>query len=106
MPDPLCPDGNTVLDNSVILWMSESHPIDHGSHRLPMAYLGGAGGTLVTGTVVDHDPVPAGEVAQAHHDLEAAPSHRTFLNTVCRAFGVSDAATSQFGNDVITEMLT
>ena len=105
VPDPLASDGSTVLDNSVVLWMSEAHPIDHGSHRLPMAYLGSAGGTLRTGTLINHDPVPPGVIAQGHHNLEAAPSHKTFLKTICRAFGVPDADSQQFGNDVITEML-
>ena len=108
VPDPLCPAGNTVLHNTVILWMSESHPVDHGSHRLPMAYLGSAGGALRVGTVIDLDPVPdgpEGRIARGHHDLESGPTHKAFLKTICRAFGVPDAETGQLGDDVIAEML-
>ncbi len=105
VPDPLCPAGNTVLDNSVVLWFSEAHPVDHGSHRLPMAYLGTAGGALTQGTIIDHDPVPAGQIAQAHHDLEAGPSHKALLKTVCKAFGVPDSETTTLGDQVIAEML-
>ena len=105
VPDPLCPQGRTVLDNSVVLWMSEAHPIDHGSFRLPMAYIGSAGGRLRTGMVINHDPLSRDQPAVGGEDLSAGPSHKNFLKTICRAFGVEDSRTPHLGDDVISEML-
>jgi Protein of unknown function (DUF1552) len=96
VPDPLG-TGETVLDNTVVLWLAECHPADHGSWRLPCAYLGNAGGKLKTGTIVNLDPTD-------YHNLTAAPSNKMLLRSVCRAFGVPDEASPHFGPTRITEL--
>ncbi|MCB9593726.1 MAG: DUF1552 domain-containing protein [Sandaracinaceae bacterium] len=89
VPDPLCPDGSTVLDNSCVVWMSECLPSDHSSDEVPCLYVGGAGGSLVTGTQI----------------TAAGASNRTLLKTIARAFGVADADTAHYGDAAIRELL-
>jgi len=89
VPDPLCPGGSTVLDNTCVVWLSECLPSDHSSAEVPCLYVGGAGGSLVTGTQV----------------TARGASNRTFLKSLCRAFGVEDSASGHFGDAAISELL-
>ncbi len=89
VPDPLDPAGNTVLHNSVIVWLSECMPVDHGSDRVPCMYIGSAGGRLRTG---------------GYTDVSGA-TNKHLLKTLARAFGVPDASTGHFGGQALTELL-
>lgn len=85
--DPLDPSGaTTVLDNTVILWMSECEP-SHSANEISAMIVGGrcAGirpGGLVHGT-----------------------SNLHLLRTLCEVFGVTGAAADQFGSATIAELL-
>jgi len=89
VPDPLDTSGKTVLQNSCIVWLSECNP-GHDSTDVPAFFIGGAGGKLRTGHFVD------------------APNatNKTLLKTICRAMGVADGASGQFGGSVISEVLS
>lgn len=88
VPDPLDASGRTVLDNSCIVWLSECNP-GHDSADVPAFYIGGAGGALRTG---------------GFHELPNA-TNRALLKTICRAMGVPDGQSSQFGGTVLSEVL-
>jgi hypothetical protein len=89
VPDPLDPNGNTVLHNSVIVWLSECMPSSHASDKVPCMYLGSAGGRLRTG---------------GYSDLSGA-TNKQLLKTLARAFGVPDGSTGHFGSQALTELL-
>jgi hypothetical protein len=95
VPDPLG-SGETVLDNTTVLWLAECHPADHGSSRLPAVTIGSAGGKLKTNTIIDLDPID-------YHDFSSGPTNRQLLRTVCNALGVGDSA-SHFGAGTIAEL--
>ena len=50
------PEGqNTVLDNTCILWLSNMFSgSNHDNSKLPILMLGGLGGSLATGRVLDY----------------------------------------------------
>lgn len=89
VPDPLCPDGRTVLDNACVVWLSECLPSDHSSDEVPCMIVGGAGGALARG---------AGITA-------TGASNRDLLKTLAMAFGVPDAESACFGDRAIRELL-
>lgn len=88
VPDPLDP-GKTVLDNSCVVWLSECNP-GHDSVDVPCFYVGGAGGALRTGALVD---------------LPGA-TNKALLKTIGKAMGVADAATGHFGSTTLSEVLS
>lgn len=85
--DPLDPNGNTVLHNSLVLWMSECNP-GHGSADVPVMYAGAAGGRLKTGTVID---VPGATSKQ-------------LMQTIASVMGVGGGASAHFGDTQIQEI--
>lgn len=89
VPDPLCPEGRTVLDNSCVLWLSECLPSSHASGEVPCLLVGGAGGSLVTGTQI----------------TASGATNRTLLKTLAGVYGVSDDASAHLGSTRITELL-
>ena len=88
VPDPLDPDGGTVLDNSCVVWLSECNP-SHSSEDVPCFLVGGAGGRLVTGALVD----------------APGATNRALMKSLCRALGVADADSAHFGTTAIDEVL-
>jgi hypothetical protein len=89
VPDPLDPNGGTVLDNSCVVWMSECNP-GHDSTDVPCFFVGGAGGALKTGTFID----------------APGATNKTLLKAIARAMGVSDGASGHFGSSALTEVLS
>ncbi|HVK72432.1 MAG TPA: DUF1552 domain-containing protein [Kofleriaceae bacterium] len=89
VPDPLDNSGKTVLQNSCVVWLSECNP-GHDSADVPAFYVGGAGGALKTGTVLN---------------LPGA-TNRGLLKAICRGMGVPDSATGHFGSTVLSEVLS
>lgn len=47
-------DGNTLLDDSLLVWNHEFGPITHNSHTIPVIGFGSAGGNIQTGYHVDY----------------------------------------------------
>jgi hypothetical protein len=88
VPDPLDPTGATVLSNSCVLVMAECLPSSHASTSVPTMLIGGLGGRLRTGTIVE----------------ASGATNRHLLESVCRAFGVSDAGSDHFGGDELREV--
>jgi hypothetical protein len=89
VPDPLCPAGNTVLYNSVVVWLSECMPSSHGSNEVPCMYAGNAGGRLVTGGLT-----------------RAGGNNLNLLRTLTEVFGVPAEATAHFAPTPIAELLS
>jgi hypothetical protein len=87
VPDPLDPNGQTVLYNSVVLWMSECLPIDHGSTSVPTFVAGNAGGALRAG---------------GYLDLQGA-TNTALLQTIAQLMGTS---AGHFGGATIAELRT
>ncbi|HVR61330.1 MAG TPA: DUF1552 domain-containing protein [Polyangia bacterium] len=85
VPDPLVP-GATVLDNTLIVMISECLPVSHSSVDVPALLVGKLGGKIKPGAVID----------------AAGGTNKTLMATVCKAFGVAPV---QFGGTVITEVL-
>ncbi len=86
-PDPLDSTGSsTVLDNTVIVWMSECEP-SHSADEISAMLVGGRCAGLNTGGVV------------------TGSSNLQLLRTLCEVFGVDGAAADQFGSSTITELL-
>jgi Protein of unknown function (DUF1552) len=90
VPDPLDPSGQTVLYNSVVLWMSECLPIDHGSTSVPTFVAGNAGGALRAG---------------GYLELQGA-TNKALLQTIAQMMGVGASTSGQFGSDTISELRT
>jgi hypothetical protein len=67
------PSGNTLLDDSVVLWTNDlANGPPHSYGNVPQVLAGGAGGFLRTGQYID-----AGNV-----------THNKFLNTIINAVGI------------------
>jgi hypothetical protein len=47
-------DGQTYLDNSLLMWTQESGIVTHESDSMPLVLAGGAGGSLATGQYLDY----------------------------------------------------
>jgi len=88
VPDPLDPNGGTVLDNTCVVWLAECLPQSHGSDSVPCFIVGGGAGTLKTGAFID-----------------GSFSNKALLKTIARALGVSDGASSHFGSNTISQLL-
>jgi hypothetical protein len=86
--DPLDPSGKTVLYNSAIVWLSECNTT-HESVDVPCLVAGNAGGKLAAGKYLTVDA-----------------SNKNLLKTLANVFGAPDSASSHFGDDVISEILT
>lgn len=75
------PSGNTLLDDSVVLWTNDlSNGPPHSYSNVPQVMAGGAAGFLKTGQYVD-----AGDV-----------THNKFLNTIINAVGIRNADDSYY----------
>lgn len=73
------PDGSTLLDNTLIVWVTEvAEGPSHSFYDMPFLTLGSAGGAWRTGLHVDYDN------ARAHNDL---------LVTIAQAMGLADVTT-------------
>jgi hypothetical protein len=52
-------DGSTMLDNTMVVWGSEtSDPYYHDNHSVPLMIAGGGGGVLSTGNYIDYRDNP------------------------------------------------
>jgi hypothetical protein len=88
VPDPLDPSGKTVLDNSIVLWLSECLPVDHGSMSVPCFYAGSAGGRLKVGQ---------------QFNLEGA-TNRHLMLAICQALGIPASDSAHFGDLSLSEI--
>lgn len=85
--DPLDPSGNTVLYNSVIVWLSECNT-SHESADVPCFVAGNGGGRLAAGRY-----------------LQTNATNKHLLKTIANLFGAPDSASSHFGSTTIPELL-
>ena len=88
--DPLDP-GSTVLDNTLIVWMAECLPVDHGSSEVPVVLIGGAGGGRTSSGLVN---VPGA-------------TNRHLMKAIAQLFGVPNANSApSFGDRALSEVLS
>jgi hypothetical protein len=89
-------DGSTLLDNSVIVWVTENHP-GHGRRRLPFLMAGSCGGYFETGRHLKYGAAPP--VEGPWHDgmdVGGGAFHNDLLVSLCNAMGLDDV--TSFGN--------
>lgn len=94
MDDVLEPNGKTLLDNSLVLWISEfGDGGSHSTHNLPVVLAGSAGGTLTTGR----------HVATAGGSLDAYSTGTVTTNdlflSLHRQMGVMNVTRFGYAND-------
>lgn len=85
--DPLDPS-RTILDNTCVVVLAECLPSSHSSADVPAMLIGGLGGRLRTGTIVDAE----------------GATHRHLLRALTRAFGADDASSPHLGADELREV--
>jgi hypothetical protein len=75
------PDGNTLLDNSVVLWVSEfGNGGAHSTEDLPVVLAGGAGGRLVGGRHLERDSYTTNDLYTSILNLFDVPDRSFGLN--------------------------
>jgi hypothetical protein len=85
VPDPLAP-GTKVIDNTVIVMIGECLPYTHSSNGVPALLIGGLGGKLNMGRVID----------------AKGATNKTLMSTILKAFETDPA---HFGSNNITGVL-
>jgi hypothetical protein len=81
------PEGNgTLLDNTVVLWMSEMADSWHGFDRYPIVYEGG-GGRLKLGQWAHYAPASQMDFLSPNGESIMGKPHQTFLQTLLTAMG-------------------
>jgi hypothetical protein len=75
------PDGNTLLDNSLVLWISEfGNGGAHSTEDLPVVLAGGAGGRLATGRHLERDSYTTNDLYTSILNLFDVPDRSFGLN--------------------------
>lgn len=75
------PDGNTLLDNSLVLWVSEfGNGGAHSTEDLPVVLAGGAGGRLVTGRHLERDTYTTNDLFTSILNMFDVPDRSFGLN--------------------------
>ncbi|MEN0061289.1 MAG: DUF1552 domain-containing protein [Myxococcota bacterium] len=90
-------DGNTVLNNSLLVWMHESGPATHDMISTPVITAGGASGAWRTGQYVDYRNRESRALGQDEYNpivVAQRPGllHGQLLGSLLRAVGVPDHA--------------
>ncbi|HCH66543.1 MAG: hypothetical protein CL927_00575 [Deltaproteobacteria bacterium] len=80
--------GGSMLDNTVILWITELADSWHGMDRYPVVVAGGANSGLQLGRYVHHARLTPFETVQATPDRFMGVPHNRLLVTVARAMGL------------------
>ncbi len=81
--------GNTLLDDSLVVWTQESGPITHETQSMPIITAGSAGGALSTGNYVDYrDLDQAWDIDGFHEQGVPGLLFNQWLGTVLQAMGV------------------
>jgi len=82
-------DGNTLLDDSLLMWTQESGALTHETQSVPIITAGGAGGGLHTGNYVDYRDLDAAWDIEGFHE-QGIPGliWNQWLGTVLQAMGV------------------
>ena len=79
-------DGQTFLDNSLVMWTQESGPSTHDPISLPVVTAGSAAGFLKTGNYVDYRRLTGPKWEQGN--LNTGILYNQWLGTVLQAMGV------------------
>ncbi len=93
--DAIPEGGGTLLDNTVILWISELADSWHGMDRYPMVVAGGANSGLQLGRYVHHARVTPFETPQFIASPYMGLPHNRMLVTVCQAMGLDISMVGQ-----------
>ncbi len=94
-------DGTTVLDNSLVMWTTESGPSTHNNTSQNIVTGGAAGGCMNTGMFCDYrDMSPGGELWQYNRVKALRPGlpHNQALATVLQLMGVPASEFNQVPN--------
>ena len=86
--DAIPEGGGSLLDNTVILWISELADSWHGMDRYPMVVAGGANSGLQLGKYVHHARVTPFDTPQFISSPYMGIPHNRMLVTVCQAMGL------------------
>lgn len=97
LDDPLFSEGgNTILDNSVILYTSEfREPANHTTWNQPILLAGSGGGYFRTGRFIDYNTHAVSNPYTMQYDTQQS-NHNLFVSLL-HAMGENDES---FGNDV------
>jgi hypothetical protein len=95
LDDPFFSEGgNTILDNSVVLYTSEFRdPATHTTWNLPTLLAGSGGGYFNTGRFIDYNPHAAGDPYTLEYDTNE--SNHNLFTSILHAMGEND---DHFGN--------
>ncbi len=95
LDDPFFSEGgNTILDNSVVLYTSEFRdPATHTTWNLPTLLAGSGGGYFNTGRFIDYNPHAAGDPNTLEYDTNE--SNHNLFTSILHALGEND---EHFGN--------
>lgn len=86
------PEGNgTLLDRTLVVWMSEMADSWHGFDQYPVVY-GGGGGVLPLGRYINYARREPFEGLKPNDERVMGVPHQRFLTSLLRAFGVADTA--------------
>jgi hypothetical protein len=91
-------EGVSILDNSVLMYAAAMHGSNHKSNQLPVALIGGGGGTLKTDQHVKYGDTPGDRPMR---DLYYTLLNKTFAMNVA-SFGTHIAG---IPNAYMTEIL-
>lgn len=81
--------GNTLLDDSLVMWSQESGPITHETQSMPVITAGSAGGVLSTGNYVDYrDLDQAWDIEGFHEQGVPGLLWNQWLATILQAMGL------------------
>ena len=81
--------GQTLLDDSLVVWSQESGPITHETQSMPIITAGSAGGALSTGNYVDYRDLEAAWDIDGFHE-QGVPGllFNQWLGTVLQTMGM------------------
>jgi len=84
--------GNTLLDDSLLVWTHESGALTHETQSVPIITAGGAGGGLNTGNYVDYRDLDSAWDIEGFHE-QGVPGliWNQWLGTVLQAMGLDPA---------------
>jgi len=89
----------TLLDNTVILWITELADSWHGMDNYPMVVAGGANSGLKLGHYIHHAPTTPFETPKHMPSPWMGLPHNRMLVTVCQAMGLNTTAVGRTSID-------
>ena len=90
--DSIPEGGGSLLDNTVILWITELADSWHGMDRYPMVVAGGANSGLQLGRYIHHARTTPFETPKHIADPYMGVPHNRMLVSICQAMGLDRSA--------------